>query len=203
MGETTTPETLGTALAEHLAASGLPLDGGDSDRFAVVKLALLPYPIPNTKSRKRAVKIHDLNHLISGYATDRIGELEISAWELSSGGCHNYGAAWVLDLAGLMGGLLLAPRRTLRAFSAGRRQQNLYRFPLEYLMSLHPDEARSLVHQPAPSLWRALPAPLHLVAMVVLAIPAAAAMTLLWWVLVPAWAISSLAGPRTPPASIA
>ena len=40
------------ALAEHLAASGLPPDAGDSDFFAVVKIFYLPYPIPNTRARK-------------------------------------------------------------------------------------------------------------------------------------------------------
>ena len=79
-------QTMAEALAVHLAASGLPPDGGDTERFVVVKLALVPYPIPNTAARKRAVKIHDLDHLVTGYATDRVGELEIAAWELASGG---------------------------------------------------------------------------------------------------------------------
>lgn len=74
------------ALAEHLAASGLPPDAGDSDLFAVVRILYLPYPIPNTRSRSRAVRIHDLHHLVSGYKTDRIGELEISALERPAAG---------------------------------------------------------------------------------------------------------------------
>src|ERR1035441_2879457 len=130
------------ALAEHLAASGLPPDAGDSDPFAVVRIFYLPYPIPNTRARKRAVRIHDLNHLVSGYQTDRIGELEISAWELASGGCRDYGAAWVLDLAGLLGGLVVAPRRTVRAFWAGRSQ---------------PAGKRAVAHSSAPSLGRHSP----------------------------------------------
>ena len=132
------------ALAEHLATSGLPSDAGDSEPFAVVRIFYLPYPIPNTRARKRAVRIHDLNHLVSGYKTDRIGELEISAWELASGGCRDYAAAWVLDLAGLLGGLIVAPRRTVDAFMAGRQQQNLYGFGSEELLNLTVDDARQL-----------------------------------------------------------
>jgi hypothetical protein len=184
--------TLGQALADHLAASGLPPDGGDSERFAVVKIALFPYPIPNTRARKRAVKIHDLNHLVSGYLTDRVGELEISAWELASGGCERYAAAWMLDLAGLIGGLMVAPRRTVRAFHAGRAQQNLYRSSLDELLMMPVDQARQLVDQPSPRDRRRLPAALHLSALTLLALPTAGLMSLLWFVLVPAWGVSRL-----------
>jgi hypothetical protein len=178
------------ALARHLAASGLPPDAGDSDPFAVVRIFYLPYPIPNTRARKRAVRIHDLNHLVSGYETDRIGELEISAWELASGGCRDYGAAWVLDLAGLLGGLMVAPSRTVRAFWTGRTQQNLYSFEYDELLGLSIADARRLASEPVPTRLRRAPAPLHLAALVALAVPAAIAMSIAWYVLVPAWLLS-------------
>ena len=177
------------ALAEHLVASGLPPDAGESDPFAVVKIFYLPYPIPNTKARKRAVRIHDLNHLVSGYKTDRIGELEISAWELASGGCRDYVAAWVLDLAGLLGGLMVAPRRTLRAFLAGRKQQNLYGFEYDELLGMTLDDARRLASKPLVTRMRRMPAGVHLGAMVLLSLPAAAAMAIAWYGLVPVWLV--------------
>jgi hypothetical protein len=191
------------ALAVHLAASGLPPDAGDSDPFAVVRIFYLPYPIPNTQARKRAVRIHDLNHLVSGYKTDRIGELEISAWELASGGCRDYGAAWVLDLAGLLGGLLVAPGRTVRAFWAGRSQQNLYSFEYEELLALSMPDARRLASEPLPTRLRRVPAAVHLAAFVVLALPAAIAMSLAWYVLVPAWLLGRALRRRGRPAPAA
>jgi hypothetical protein len=178
------------ALEAHLATSGLPPDAGDSDPFAVVRIFYLPYPIPNTRTRKRAVRIHDLNHLVSGYKTDRIGELEISAWELASGGCRDYIAAWVLDLAGLLGGLIVAPKRTVRSFLVGRRQQNLYRFEYGELLNLSVDDARQLASEPLPTRMRRVPAGLHLAALVLLSLPAGAAMTIAWYVLVPAWLLN-------------
>ena len=178
------------ALAEHLAASGLPPDAGDSDPFAVVKIFCLPYPIPNTRARKRAVRIHDLNHLVSGYQTDRIGELEISAWELASGGCRDYAAAWVLDLAGLLGGLIVAPKRMVRAFLAGRRQQNLYGFEYEELLNLTVDDARQLASERLPTRMRRVSAGIHLAVLVVLSVPAAIAMAIAWYALVPAWLLN-------------
>ena len=182
--------TMAQVLQEHLRGSGLPSDAGDSERFAVVKVGPMPYPIPNTRSRKRAVRIHDLNHVVSGYHTDREGELEISAWELSSGGCRDYGAAWVLDLAGLVAGLFVCPGRTVRAFRRGRRQQNLYPYAPEELLAMEVDRALGLTRtQPSGRLNR-LPAPLHLTVLVAASLPVVLAMSLAWWVLYPAWLLT-------------
>lgn len=197
---TATSPTLQAAVAEHLAAMGLPPDGGDSQRFEVVRVVgNIPYPIPNTTARKRAVKVHDLNHLVSGYLTDRVGELEISAWELASGGCQRYTVAWLLDLAGLLGGLMAAPLRTYRAFVRGRREQNLYHLPLETLYPMTLEEAHRIVSIPTQGLLRRLPTPLHFALTVIAALPAGAALTLLWYVTLPAWLIDRRRQPSRPP----
>jgi hypothetical protein len=182
--------TMAAALEEHLRASGLPPDAGASERFAVVKVGPMPYPIPNTRSRQRAVRIHDLNHLVSGYRTDREGELEISAWELASGGCGTYAAAWVLDLAGLLGGFFVCPGRTVRAFRRGRGQRNLYPYGPDELLAMDVDQARTLTATPPVGVLARLPAPLHLAALTLAALPVAVAMSLLWWVFYPAWLLT-------------
>jgi hypothetical protein len=182
--------TLAAVLEEHLRASGLPPDAGDSERFAVVKVGPMPYPIPNTRSRRRAVRIHDLNHLVSGYRTDREGELEISAWELASGGCGEYGAAWVLDLAGLFAGFFVIPGRTVRAFRRGRGQQNLYPYAPDELLAMDFDRARALTAAAPSGLLSRLPASLHLAVLTLAALPVVLAMSLLWWVFYPAWLLT-------------
>jgi hypothetical protein len=182
--------TMAAVLEEHLRQSGLPPDAGDSQRFAVVKVGPMPYPIPNTRSRRRAVRIHDLNHIVSGYDTDREGELEISAWELASGGCRDYAAAWVLDLAGLLAGFFVCPGRTIRAFTLGRRQQNLYPYAPEALLAMDVDRAERLTRTPPIGLLSRLPAPVHLVVLIAAALPVMVAMSLAWWVLYPAWVLT-------------
>jgi hypothetical protein len=182
--------TMTALLDAHLRESGLPPDAGDSERFAVVKIGPMPYPIPNTRSRKRAVRIHDLNHIVSGYHTDREGELEISAWELASGGCRDYGAAWVLDLAGLLAGLFVCPGRTVRAFMRGRRQQNLYPYAPDALLAMEVDRAERLTEARPHGPLSRLPAPVHLVVLVAASLPVMVAMSLAWWVLYPAWLLT-------------
>ena len=70
-----------------------------------------------------------------------IGESEIAAWELGAG-CRDFAAAWVLNLAGIGGGLVFAPRRALRAFVRGRRSRSFYGADLDELLDLTVAEAR-------------------------------------------------------------
>ncbi|MHB8681580.1 MAG: hypothetical protein ACYDA2_05740 [Acidimicrobiales bacterium] len=117
--------SLAVALERHLVESGFPSDGGLDEKWVVVGLGPIPLCFPNTKARRRATLVHDLNHVISGYGHDMVGEAEIAAWELG-GGCKNYWAAWFLNWAALVPGLATAPVRMLKAFGRGRRTGNLY-----------------------------------------------------------------------------
>ena len=117
--------TLEAARNLYFEANGFGPDGGYAAVWVDFKLGPIPFPFPNTSGRRRAVKLHDLHHVLTGYETDFPGELEISAWEIASG-CRDYLAAWQLNLGGLAAGTLLIPRRTFRAFVRGRRSRNLY-----------------------------------------------------------------------------
>ena len=91
---------------------------------------------------KTSLFLHDINHLLSGYDTHWVGELEIAGWELGSGGCGRYYLYWVDRLVFVALGLLFAPIRTLRAFRRGRKHKNVFdRDPLA-LMSVGVDELR-------------------------------------------------------------
>jgi hypothetical protein len=79
----------------------------------------------NSKARIRAVKLHDLHHVLTGFPTSWAGEGEIGAWELASG-CRDHYAAWYLNFWAALIGCFIAPRRVLRAFARGRRERNLY-----------------------------------------------------------------------------
>jgi hypothetical protein len=116
---------MGDARARYYEINGFGADGGDSLTWVPVKVLGLTFYVPNTEGRRRAVRIHDLHHIATGYQTDLRGESEISAWELASG-CWQWPAALVLNLAGLGIGAVIAPRRTVRAWARGRRTRNLY-----------------------------------------------------------------------------
>jgi hypothetical protein len=117
--------TLREARAQYFLRAGFD-ERSYSDRW--VRLAVFGRPLlafPNTAGRVRAVKLHDLHHVLTGYDTSWAGEAEIGAWELASG-CRDHWAAWALNAAAALIGLCVAPRRVRRAFARGRREHNLY-----------------------------------------------------------------------------
>lgn len=125
--------TMREARARYFEDNDFGEDGGYNDAWVDFKLGPIPFPFPNTPMRVRAVQYHDMHHLITGYATDFRGELEISAWELGAG-CRDFLAAWQLNLGGLAAGMFFMPGRIVRAFLRGRRSQSLYGKPLEALL---------------------------------------------------------------------
>src|SRR5262245_59511028 len=124
-------ETLREARARYFASNGFGADGGYASAWVKVKLGPLPFFFPNTAARVRAVRYHDLHHVVTGYRTDVVGEAEIAAWEIASG-CAGFVAAWILNLyALLLGWLAGEPGPVWQAFLRGRRTRNLYREPYD------------------------------------------------------------------------
>lgn len=113
------------ALALYYRVNGFPPDGGDSELF--VKLPMGPFRLwlPNLPPRKRAVKLHDLHHVVTGYQTDWPGELAISGYEVGAG-CGPFWMAWLINSGGMGTGLLTNPASVFRAFARGRASDTLY-----------------------------------------------------------------------------
>lgn len=142
--------TLRAARDLYFAVNGFGADGGYGSPWVDFKLGPLPMPFPNTAGRVRAVRFHDLHHIVTGYATDTLGEFEISAWELGAG-CKDFYAAWQLNLSGLAGGMAVSPRRIFRAFVRGRRTESLYGGDLEALLDRTVGEVRAACGVDAPA----------------------------------------------------
>jgi hypothetical protein len=110
---------------EYFKRHGLGADGGYSARWARFRIGPMVLLVPNTSARRRALPLHDLHHIATGYDTSWTGEGEIAAWELGSG-CGQYAAAWFLNFSAFFIGLLIAPQRTWFAFRRGRASSSLY-----------------------------------------------------------------------------
>jgi hypothetical protein len=135
--------TLGAARAEYYRVNGFGEDGGDALAWVPLQILGVTFKIPNTDGRRRAVRIHDLHHVVTGYQTDLRGEAEIGAWELATG-CLRWPAATVLNLFALAIGLVIAPHRMVRAWARGRHTRNLYREDgIDHLLPRQVDEVRA------------------------------------------------------------
>lgn len=117
-----------------------------------VKLGPIPIPIPNPPSRVAALKLHDTHHLITGYGTDWVGEYQISGWEVGAG-LHRNPVAWTFCLMGHTAGLVVCPRKTVRAFARGRRGRTLFGQDAEVVFDKTLDEGRAFcgTDQPEPA----------------------------------------------------
>jgi len=115
--------SMGAARQRYFADNGF--DGSYDERWVKLKAGPIPLAFPNAPGRVRAVRLHDLHHIATGYQTTWTGEGEISAWELASG-CAHFMWAWYLNLSGFAIGLAIAPAAAFRAFVRGRHTRNLY-----------------------------------------------------------------------------
>jgi hypothetical protein len=149
--------TLGDERTRYYEHNHFGADGGDSLKWVPIHAFGLTFYIPNTESRRRAVRIHDLHHVVTGYQTDLRGEAEIAAWELASG-CWRWPTALVLNLGAMGLGAVLAPRRIARAWARGRHTRNLYdphnaRHGIDHLLPRTVGEVRAALglDRPAPA----------------------------------------------------
>jgi hypothetical protein len=99
---------------------------GARTRTVPVYTGCMLVPLPNIETRRRFLKYHDLHHLITGYSVGRIGEGEVSAWELGTGSAFQSPILGLMNLIALSTGLVLAPGRMWRAYARGSRSDNLY-----------------------------------------------------------------------------
>ena len=131
--------TAAEALAAWRQAHGRSPEEEDRARLFWVALGPLRLPVPHPGQ----LRWHDLHHLVLGYETDLIGEVEISAFELRTG--VKTPMVLLLCLAGVALGLCVAPLRTVRAWQAARGRRNVYGLPWDELSAWPMDTLRDFI----------------------------------------------------------
>lgn len=134
----------------YLDENGFTLAGYD-EPWTKASFFALDFAVPNTAKHAWAIRLHDLHHVATGFGTNLTGEAEISAWELR-GGLRGAGAyVSSIVVGGMLMGLLVAPRRTWRAWNAARGARALWTQKVRYetLLEMSVAELRALVGAPA------------------------------------------------------
>jgi hypothetical protein len=80
---------------------------------------------PSFAWRRRALRAHDLHHLMAGYPMTMRGEFQMASWELGAGRYPDWRATFFCSPL-IVAGFLWSPRRMIAAFRSGRRSQSLY-----------------------------------------------------------------------------
>ena len=138
------------ALNDYFAANGLLPEGctrddwyaGHTAPFKLRGVTVGAFPILR---REGPILLHDLHHMLTGYAPDWRGEVELAGWELASGGCAWHLFYWFDRLALGVLGLLTAPRALLRGLRVGWRHTNLYGMSPKGALRIDPEALRSYV----------------------------------------------------------
>jgi hypothetical protein len=146
--------TLREARRANLIAAGLPPESATDAWLDWAKVGPVWMPLPNPPARRRVLHVHDAAHVLSGYGTDFLGELEESAFELAAG-CGGSSIAWLYNAQGLLGGVVVAPARTAAAWRRGAASRSVYEADLDRLLDLPVDEARTVLGVPPGDVpWR-------------------------------------------------
>jgi hypothetical protein len=131
----------------YLADNSFTLDGYRAPSYGLA-LGRRTIRLPNPG----LLPWHDLHHVATGYGTGLIGEAEISAFELRAG-CRGL-LVFILCLGAIGLGMLIAPRRIIRAWRLARGKRTLYRTAIAYdeLLEMKVVELRQHLGIPAEGL---------------------------------------------------
>lgn len=152
---------VGDALAAYLAENGFTTESYDHPTTQGALFGV-KFKVPNPPSHRRAIRLHDLHHVATGFGTDHAGEGELSAWQLRRGlrGTGMYVVAIVVINTLL--GALVAPRRTFHVLSAAGAGGSLFGARIDHaeLLGRTVGELRDLLAIPRQGL-ATLPRALH------------------------------------------
>lgn len=98
-----------------------------TDRWVKLPVLGMTLYLPNVEPRRRAVPLHDIDHILTEYKTDWLGEWQISSYELGTG-CGKYWAGWLINMQAILVGAIRAPRSCIQAYARGRRSKGVYHF---------------------------------------------------------------------------
>jgi hypothetical protein len=99
--------------------------GGEAAASWTCAIGPLTLRLPNFGWRRRALRAHDLHHLMTGYPMTMRGEFQMAAWEIGAGRYPHWGATMMCAPL-ILAGLFWSPKATWRAWRAGRGSRSLY-----------------------------------------------------------------------------
>ena len=136
--------TVRAARAKYFADNNFGENGGYDLTWVPLKFGRVSLKLYNSRSRKRAVPLHDLHHIATGYPTTPKGEAQVAIWELAAGTADKW-FAFFINVPALLYGFILWPQDALAAWRRGRRSNSLYSGEFhEGLLDLSVEELRRM-----------------------------------------------------------
>ena len=132
-------------IAEHIERHDLcpganTVEQWSSKKWVEARVGNRLVPLFPARPIRDALNKHDVHHILTGYSTRLIGECEIAAWELASGGCHLNALFWLDRLTLLLMGLVCFPLATVSALRRGVGSRNLYAWDMAEVLDMEVTE---------------------------------------------------------------
>ena len=152
-------KTLGQLLNDFYIENGIPIDGGSEDHvFKLTIFGIITLTLPNPEFRRRALYIHDLQHVLTQQNTSWQGEAYISGWEIATGMWKHFPLTF-LSLWAMGYGLWLYPKAVLAGYKQGLSRIGIIELPYskEEFMLMDLTTLQALTTKPSPptmSIWK-------------------------------------------------
>lgn len=117
--------TVRQALEAYLAENGFTVEAYDA-KWTDASFLGIRLVVPNTRSHRWAIMLHDLHHVATGFGTSLIGEGEISVWELRHGWRALNLYVGSIVFTGAIMGVAFSPRRMLAAWRNAKSVRSLF-----------------------------------------------------------------------------
>lgn len=142
------------ALSAYFEREGIKTDDQNTDEWLRdnwLRMNVFGYRIPVKPlyGFKKALELHDVHHLLTGYDTTWMGEFQVTAWEIGTGGCAPHGLFWLKLVVTSLLGVVLRPTATWYAFARGRQQRNLFRCDFREVLGRELGELQAFVENRA------------------------------------------------------
>jgi len=140
--------TVAAGLEAYLAENGFSKASYDAARTPAT-FWRFRFSVPNPPKHRWAIMLHDLHHVATGYGTDPAGEGQLSAWELRKGLKPLGLYVGTIVFSGFLLGLLVAPRKTMKAWRSSKSGKSLFslnEYRYEDLMKMKIGELRKLLN---------------------------------------------------------
>ena len=144
--------TVSEKLNEFYVLNNLDKDGGEDNPFFYLKFRFFSLKLPNSDFRKKAVYIHDIQHILFDCDVTWKGESFIAGWEIATKIWKHFPLG-IMSLWAMGFSLFNYPKEVIRGYKTGLKYKGIIDTPIskEKILSMSINEVNNLILKETPA----------------------------------------------------
>ncbi len=144
--------TVSEKLNEFYIHNNLDKNGGENNPFFYLKFRFFSLKLPNSDFRKKAVYIHDIQHILFDCDVTWKGEGFIAGWEIATKIWKHFPLG-IMSLWAMGFSFFNYPKEVLRGYKMGLKYKGIIDTPIakEKILSMPVNEVNNLILKDVPS----------------------------------------------------